>query len=77
MLRHVIFNRIPAAILVIGFCLITTSGYTFCQIRGTPMKGRDGNLTYTYIVYYNLNIIIQVLYLLKGVDKCTWQRRIF
>jgi hypothetical protein len=44
MLRHVIFNRIPAAILVIGFCLITTSGYTFCQIRGTPMKGRDGAL---------------------------------
>ena len=41
-LRKVIFNRIPAAILVIGFCLITTSGYTFCQIRGAPMKGRDG-----------------------------------
>ena len=38
----VIFNRIPAAILVIGFCVITTSGYTFCQIRNAPMKGRDG-----------------------------------
>jgi len=43
-LRKVIFNRIPAAILVIGFCVITTSGYTFCQIRGAPMKGRDGSL---------------------------------
>jgi len=41
-LRKVIFNRIPAAILIIGFCVITTSGYTFCQIRGAPMKGRDG-----------------------------------
>ena len=43
-LRHVIFNRIPAAILIIGFCVITTSGYTFCQIRGTPMKGRSGKI---------------------------------
>merc|ERR1711937_526603 len=43
-LRHVIFNRIPAAILIIGFCVITTSGYTFCQIRGTPMKGRSGEI---------------------------------
>jgi len=43
-LRHIIFNRIPAALLVIGFCVITTSGYTFCQIRGAPMKGRDGDL---------------------------------
>jgi len=43
-LRNVLFNRIPAAILIIGFCLITTSGYTFCQIRGAPMKGRDGEL---------------------------------
>merc|ERR1712048_78686 len=43
-LRNIIFNRIPAAILIIGFCLITTSGYTFCQIRGSPMKGRDGSL---------------------------------
>jgi len=43
-LRKVIFNRIPAAILIIGFCVITTSGYTFCQIRGAPVKGRDGSL---------------------------------
>jgi len=43
-LRKVIFNRIPAAILIIGFCVITTSGYTFCQIRGSPVKGRDGAL---------------------------------
>ena len=45
-LRKVIFNRIPAAILVIGFCVITTSGYTFCQIRGAPMKGRDGKYSF-------------------------------
>ena len=42
MLRKVIFNRIPAAMIIIGFCVITTSGYTFCQIRGAPVKGRDG-----------------------------------
>ena len=47
-LRKVIFNRIPAAILVIGFCVITTSGYTFCQIRGAPMKGRDGK--YSFVI---------------------------
>ena len=41
-LRKVIFNRIPAAMIIIGFCVITTSGYTFCQIRGAPVKGRDG-----------------------------------
>ena len=45
-LRKVIFNRIPAAILVIGFCVITTSGYTFCQIRGAPMKGRNGKYSF-------------------------------
>merc|ERR1712168_175112 len=43
-LRKVIFNRIPAAMIIIGFCVITTSGYTFCQIRGAPVKGRDGSL---------------------------------
>jgi len=43
-LRNIIFNRIPAAIMIIGFCSITTSGYTFCQIRGSPMKGRDGEI---------------------------------
>ena len=48
-LRKVIFNRIPAAILVIGFCVITTSGYTFCQIRGAPMKGRDGKYKFSFV----------------------------
>lgn len=43
-MRSIIFNRVPAAIIIIGFCLITTSGYTFCQIRGSPMKGRDGKI---------------------------------
>jgi len=43
-LRNVIFNRFAVAALVIGFCMITTSGFTFCQIRGAPAKGRDGSL---------------------------------
>lgn len=43
-LRHILFNRIPAALLIIAFCVVTTSGYTFCQIRGAPMKGRDGDI---------------------------------
>jgi len=43
-LRNVIFNRFAVAALVIAFCMITTSGFTFCQIRGAPAKGRDGSL---------------------------------
>merc|ERR1739838_3592 len=39
-LRKVIFNRIPAAMIIIGFCVITTSGYNFCQIRGTGQGSR-------------------------------------
>ena len=61
-LRKVIFNRIPAAILVIGFCVITTSGYTFCQIRGAPMKGRDGKYSF----------VMRTIHIYKGPARTTY-----